>query len=252
MDIAVGRRALLMGMVAFAFARDAAAQDAPAKPAALPVGLIRVAAAGKVPRPAVLILPGSGGIERNRAIYERDAKAINGIGMDAYLLSYYTDADRAALAPGVGSIAERTAYRSGRTLAWADHVSEIVSTIIARSDCSGRIGVLGISLGGFVAAAVAERDRRIAALAVLYGGMPRMLQAMVTHLPPLLALHGDADKLVSISEDRALVKLAARIGAEAHLVVYPGKGHGFDFKPNDPDSADAVRRVTQFFAAKLS
>jgi carboxymethylenebutenolidase len=251
MDTAIGRRGLLMGLVASAFANGTAAQDATAETAALPVGLIRVAAVGKEPRPAVLILPGSGGIERNRAIYERDAKAMNGIGMDAYLLSYYTDADRAALAPGVRSAAERTAYRSGRALAWADHVSEIVSTIAARRDCSGRIGVLGISLGGFVAAAAAARDRRIAALAVLYGGMPRALQATVTHLPPLLALHGDADKLVSISEDRALVKLATRIGGEADLVVYPGKGHGFDFKPNDPDAADAVRRVTQFFAAKL-
>lgn len=240
-----------MGFAALAVPGIAVAQASPGKPPQMPAGLIRIAAAGKTPRPAVLILPGSGGIENHRAIYQRDAIALTAIGIDAYLLSYYTDADRAALAPGVGSAAERTAYRTGRVPAWADHVSQVANAIAARSDCSGQIGLLGISLGGFVASAVAANDKRIAALAVLYGGMPRALRDDVTHLPPLLALHGDADKLVAISEDRTLVKLALRLGGEADLVVYPGKGHGFDFKPNDPDSADAIRRVTEFFATKL-
>lgn len=242
---------MLMAMAAFAIPQVAVAKAAPTVTPALPVGLERIAVAGYKPRPAVLILPGSGGIERNRAVYERDARALNGIGMDAYLVSYYADADRAALAAGVGSPAERTAYRTRRVPAWADHVSEMISAIATRGDCSGRIGLLGVSLGGFVASTVAARDKRIAALAVLYGGMPRTLRATVTHLPPLIALHGDADKLVSISEDRALVALAKRIGARADLVVYPGQGHGFDFKPDNPDAADAVRRITQFFSAEL-
>jgi carboxymethylenebutenolidase len=47
-----------------------------------------------------------------------------------------------------------------------------VTAIMARTDSSGRIGLLGFSLGGFVAADTASRDKRVTALAVMYGGMP--------------------------------------------------------------------------------
>ena len=46
------------------------------------------------------------------------------------------------------------------------------------------VGLLGLSLGGCVAAAPATRDERVAALGVLYGGMPDTMVSEVKHLPP--------------------------------------------------------------------
>lgn len=107
-------------------------------------------------------------------------------------------------------------------------------------------------MGSYIAAEAAARDTRIAALAVLYGGMPTAMATKVKHLPPLIALHGEADKNVSISEGRELVALGKSVGAETEFVAYPGKGHGFDFSDTDPMTSDAINRVTRFFQAKLA
>lgn len=74
----------------------------------------------------------------------------------------------------------------------------------------------------------------------------------VKHLPPLIALHGEADKNVPIAEGRQLVALGTLVGAETEFVPYPGKPHGFDFSDTDPMTQDAIDRVTRFFQAKLA
>ena len=127
-----------------------------------------------------------------------------------------------------------------------------MTAILGRSDSSGRIGLLGFSLGGYVAADTAARDTRIAALAVLYGGMPDAMAAKVKHLPPLIALHGEADRNVPVAKGRQLVELGKSVGAEAEFVPYPGKAHGFDFSDTDPMTSDAIDRVTRFFQPRLA
>lgn len=126
-----------------------------------------------------------------------------------------------------------------------------MTEIQARSDSSGHIGLLGFSLGGYVAAGAAAHDPRIAALAVLYGGMPDAMAATVTHLPPLIVLHGEEDRNVPIAEGRKLVELGKAAGAETEFVPYPGKVHGFDFSDTDPSAQDAIDRVTRFFRQRL-
>jgi carboxymethylenebutenolidase len=122
---------------------------------------------------------------------------------------------------------------------------------LTRPDTSGRIGLLGFSLGGYIAAATALRDDRVAALAVLYGGVPDAMTSDVKHLPPLLELHGEADSNVPLREGERLVKLAKAAGGEAEQVTYPGKTHGFDFADTDPATFDAIDRVRRFFGAHL-
>ena len=126
-----------------------------------------------------------------------------------------------------------------------------MSAILARPDSSGRIGLLGFSLGGYIAANAAARDAHIAALAVLYGGMPDATLVRVKHLPPLIELHGDADRNVPIAKGRQLVALGKSLGTEAELVSYPGKPHGFDFSDTDPTAAEAIDRVCRFFRIHL-
>jgi carboxymethylenebutenolidase len=92
---------------------------------------------------------------------------------------------------------------------------------------------------------------RIAALAVMYGGMPDAMVPEVKHLPPLVELHGDADRNVPLAKGQELVKLAKAVGSQAEQVTYPGREHGFDFSDTDPMTADAIARITRFFQSEL-
>ncbi|MGY4428977.1 carboxymethylenebutenolidase [Bradyrhizobium sp. F1.13.1] len=216
------------------------------------LAVARYAAAVATKRPAVIVLHGSRGLELRLRAYERYADALSAKGIDTYFLHYMTPADMAVLTSKSGNHEGRKAYDTTRFDAWADTVSATVTTLLGRADNSGRIGVLGFSLGGYIAADAAARDTRIAALAVLYGGMPSAMTARVKHLPPLIALHGEADRNVPIAEGRQLAELGKSVGAESEFVPYPGKAHGFDFSDTDPMTSDAIDRVTQFFQARLA
>lgn len=202
-------------------------------------------------RPAVLVLHGSRGFDLRPKAYQRYADALTADGIDAYFVRYYTPADEQAFAV-MQTSAHREVYEAGRFDAWAARVSSALSAVLAGADSSGRAGLLGFSLGGYVAATAAARDARVSALAVLYGGMPDKIAPQVKHLPPLIELHGDADRNVPIASGEDLVKLGKSVGASAEIVRYKGKAHGFDFADNDPMTADAVGRVAGFFPARLS
>jgi carboxymethylenebutenolidase len=216
----------------------------------LPVSRYAAAAAGK--RPAVIVLHGSRGIELRIRAYERYADALTEKGIDTYFLRYMTPADTAVLTPMSSTRETREAYEASRFDAWGDTVSATLTSLLNRSDSSGRIGLLGFSLGGYIAADAAARDTRIASLAVLYGGMPDALVAKIKHMPPLIALHGGADRNVPITKGRELVALGKSVGAETEFVPYPGKTHGFDFSDTDPMTADAIDRVARFFQMRLA
>jgi carboxymethylenebutenolidase len=215
------------------------------------VALTRYAADQTGRRPSVLLLHGSHGFELRPRAYERYANALSAKGIDAYLLRYLTAADAPVFESGSSTREKREAYETGRFEGWAKRVSSVVTAVLARPDNSGRIGLLGFSLGGYVAADTAARDERIAALAVLYGGMPDAMVSQVKHLPPLIELHGEADRNVPLAKGEQLVKLGKAIGTEAEFVAYPGRHHGFDFSDTDPMTADAVGRVVRFFESRL-
>jgi carboxymethylenebutenolidase len=127
----------------------------------------------------------------------------------------------------------------------------VVTAILKLPDSSSRIGLLGFSLGGYLAADTAAHDHRVAAAAVMYGGMPDAMVTQVKHMPPLIELHGEADHNVPLAKGQELVNLAKAVGAQAEQVTYPGREHGFDFSDTDPMTADAVGRVVQFFETNL-
>ncbi|MDN5005753.1 dienelactone hydrolase family protein [Bradyrhizobium sp. GCM10027634] len=210
----------------------------------------RYAAAGSERRPAVIALHGARGVELKPRAYERYADALTARGIDTYFLRYMTPADMAALTSTSHEI--REAYETTRFDGWADIVAATVTAVLGRSDCSGRVGLLGFSLGSYIAAEAAARDLRIAALAALYGGMPQAMTTKIKHMPPLIVLHGEEDRNVPIAEGRQLVALGKLAGAETEFVPYPGKAHGFDFSDTDPMTADAIDRVTKFFEARLA
>jgi carboxymethylenebutenolidase len=115
------------------------------------VGMTRYAADCVGKRPAVLVLHGNRGVEINPSVYERYANALAGCGIDAYLVRYFTAEDYQALDPKKSTRESRDTYTMRRFEGWATRISAVVTTVLERPDNSDRIGLLGFSLGGYVA-----------------------------------------------------------------------------------------------------
>jgi carboxymethylenebutenolidase len=145
--------------------------------------------------------------------------------------------------------AARVTYFGTHLAAWAGRVRAVVSHALARDDSSGKVGLLGFSNGGFLAVQSAAADERVAALVVFYGGLPGGLE--IARLPPLLALHGDADRVIPLSSGQVIVDKAHALGGAAELAVYPGAGHGFDFHSERPDAREATERALSFLQQQL-
>jgi carboxymethylenebutenolidase len=198
------------------------------------VAVARYAAEGAAARPAVLVLHGAGGIDVDPLGYARQASALAEGGIDAYLVRYFG--------------------RGGRSCScwevWAENVASVTTAILRRPEASGRIGLLGFSLGGAMAMTGA-RDPRIAALVVFYGFIPNSQRAGIDRLPPLLVLHGDADDNVPLSSGQDIVGFARQLGGRGELVVYRGAGHGYS-SWGGTAATDAINRMVAFFRAELS
>lgn len=215
-----------------------------------PIDVIRVPAPGEAPRPSVLVLHGSSGFAPYFEAYRRYGDALAGVGVDAWLVSYYGPADR--IEERSGNMALIRSMDTRHRDAWVATVSSVTDAVLARPEAGGRVGLLGFSRGAFLAVTAAARDERITALAVLYGAILAATRPELKRLPPLLALHGSADHDVTPQRGRDLVETAKRLGGSAEMVIYPGLGHAFDLEPDRPQAIDARRRVAAFFKARLS
>ena len=106
-----------------------------------------------------------------------------------------------------------------------------------------RFGVVGTSLGSSVALSVAARDRRVAAVAEYYGGLPEWEDLDLTRLPPVLILHGDADRNVRVQEAYKLEQALRESGVSYEMHIYAGAGHGFRGEDRD----DSIKHTLDFF-----
>ena len=204
-------------------------------------------AEGQGPHPAIIVLHGSQGLEKYRAFYERQATQLALAGFDAYVLNYYNEQDVACSK----TVETRRANFSRKIGDWSQMVSDVVTEVLAQGHKARPVGIVGFSQGGFLGTSVASRDTRVAALVVYYGGIPAQRTAgskhPITHMPPLLELHGDADTVVPIEKGKELVEMTRSLGQSAEMVVYPGAGHGF----NRSAATDAEQRTLAFFQKRL-
>ncbi len=170
--------------------------------------------------PALLVLHGAGG-----AVdfwFQRFAPLLAGAGIAAYAPHYFEKTRT--------SRPTREQITDGRHFpAWLGVLKDAVGYVAGRPGVDpGRIGVLGVSLGGYLAMALAVDDLRVRAAIEVSGGMPPEWAPRVSaSMPPVLAVHGLADTVVPVSEAHALDRLLAERGIAHRMELLPGEGHWF-------------------------
>jgi carboxymethylenebutenolidase len=191
-------------------------------------------AAGRYP--AVVVVHGHGGVgEGKRSGSHALARHLAQAGYVTLVPHYF-----GSLKPDA-----KNGRKNARSFAvWARTVSDTVAFAARRPDVDPRrIGLLGSSLGSWVSLSVAARDRRVSAVVENFGGWPEWEELDPARLPPVLILHGDADRNVSVEEAHKLERMLEQAGVAYEMKIYPGADHGF----RGADHEDALKRTIEFF-----
>ncbi len=109
-----------------------------------------------------------------------------------------------------------------------------------------RVGLLGFSLGAYLALSVGSLDERVKAVIDYFGGLPEEFCG-TKRMPPVLILHGDADSVVPVSEAKKLDRVLRVLEVEHEKYIYPGAGHVF----SGFAMIDAAQRTLAFLQKHL-
>ena len=172
-------------------------------------------------KPAILLLHGAGG---NVGFWlERIASAMNRLGIAVFAVHYF---DRTGT-----SFAGPALLQDGvHVPAWLGTVRDAVAVIKARPGVDAeRVGLVGISLGGFLAMALGAEDPvSVRCLAEISGGLASQFAAAATGaFPTTLLVHGDSDTVVPVSLATEAAAALSRLGVAHELQILPGEGHWF-------------------------
>ena len=112
---------------------------------------------------------------------------------------------------------------------WLKAIEDAVSYVASRPNVDPqRIGVLGISLGGYLAIALGIEDKRIRAIVELSGGIPLGWEHRLTSaMPPTLVLHGAADDVVPVEEAHKLQALLEDRRVVHEVEIFAEQTHWF-------------------------
>lgn len=138
----------------------------------------------------------------------------------------------------------------------------------AREDCTGRVGVIGFSLGGAFALTTAAR-RDFAVASVNYAEIPEDAEPALAGACPIVASYGGRDRVTRGHPER-LERALERAGVPHDVKTYPEAGHSFLSStryplatrplarvmgmaagPHPASAADAWRQIDVFFAEHL-
>jgi carboxymethylenebutenolidase len=167
--------------------------------------------------PAVIGLHGSGG---GHASMAAPASLLAEQGFAVYVLHYF---DRTGTTE-IDSL--QTIFRHFPV--WMKTLWDAVSFVSGQPQVDPeRIGLLGFSLGAYLALSASAIDSRIQAVVEFFGGMPKEMKFFTRRLCPVLILHGEQDKTVPVEEAYHLQQTLEKKQIACEMQIYPGVGHGF-------------------------
>lgn len=245
--------ATLMLVGVAGFGSEALAADIQAKEMTLPatertVKVEFFRAPGTAKRPAILMLHGGqgwGGAEGRIENFRKYGSELANRGFDAYMVYYYSEQDvkdREANAPGISI---------RRFPAWAKLVSDLTADVKKLPDSNGKVGLVGFSNGGNLSAHATPLDPNIDAAVVHYAGVSRVPSFEAKRFPPLLIMHGEADRRQGIELGKKLYDVAKALGGTVEFVSYPNTDHGFAQNFGTFAADDAFKRTVAFMEKHL-
>ena len=186
--------------------------------------------------PAVISLHGFHG---GHASMAEPSEALAAEGFAVFVLHYF---DR------TGPVEANRATLMVHFPVWMKTVWDAISHIAERPDVGlERIGLLGFSLGGYLALCNASIDTRVRAVAECFGGFPKEMKFFMRRFCPVLVLHGEADPIIPVAEAYYVNELASSRRVDCEMHIYPGVGHGFEGDVRQ----DAAARTLDFFKKYL-
>jgi carboxymethylenebutenolidase len=194
--------------------------------------------------PAVILLHGSDGGTKYNDDYEEIGKGLAAEGYAAFLVYYYEGAPgEPRPGPNDRGLPNPTAF-----IPWTATVEQAVSYVQSFPCVNpARVGLMGMSLGGFIGASVAVNDARVRSLVVLSGGMPDLYAQQMRAMPPTLIVHGDQDTDVPVAAAYQLRQQMASRGLWHDLVILPCEGH----LPYRTYKETVAKKVLAFFNQTL-
>jgi carboxymethylenebutenolidase len=167
--------------------------------------------------PAVIGLHGSGG---GHASMADPANLLAERGFAVYVLHYF---DRTGTVEIDGL---QTIFRHFPV--WMKTLWDAVSFVADQPQVDPeRIGLLGFSLGAYLALSASAIDSRVQAVVEFFGGMPKEMKFFTRRLCPVLILHGEEDKTVPVEEAYHLQQILEKKQIAYEMQIYRGVGHGF-------------------------
>lgn len=207
-------------------------------------------ASAENPVPAMIILHGSGGIDKDREPVYAEFFARNGIA--ALVIDYYTVR---------GSTKDSSYLMKTLSASETDVIVDAYSALKVLGthpaiDAS-RIGVTGYSYGGMatrytldprVKAIVAPEVPRFAAHVDVYGPCHQTLGSTDTTGAPYLAVFGDEDYSVDAEQCKTVHGNIANAGSPVETLIIPGAGHAWESsRPRDIYDFPYISNCTMSF-----
>ena len=186
--------------------------------------------------PAVLLVHGSGGPLNGIDPYANQAAQF---GVHVFVVHYFERTGHNWVAPR---------EIEPNFVAWWETLRDALNHIEKQPNVdASRIALLGFSLGAYLSLALAAYDRRVVAVAELFGGFPKEIEAHAETLPPVLILHGEDDTVVPVSEAHRLEAICKKNSIPYEMKIYRGQEHGF----RGLAQMDAMRRIINFLRKNL-
>jgi dienelactone hydrolase len=167
--------------------------------------------------PAIIGLHGSGG---GHASMAEPASLLAAQGYAVYVLHYFERTETAQ----IDSL--QTVFR--HFPAWMKTLWDAVSFVARQPSVDPeRIGLLGFSLGAYLALSAAAIDSRVKIVVDYFGGFPKEMKLFMRRFCPVLILHGEQDATVPVAEAYHLQQMLEKKQIPYEMKIYPGVGHGF-------------------------
>ena len=146
--------------------------------------------------PPSILLHGSDGVASSGKRFRLIMQGLAALGYAAVLPHYFDRTGDEDI--GVG---EQRAQSVGASFPhWQEAVTDAVGAAARLPGVDpARIALVGFSLGSFLALGAAANNSRVRCVIEFCGGLPEHLRGQVETMPPVLILHGEADRTVPVA-----------------------------------------------------